>query len=129
MGMEGFAGADLDRLSNVVTGTSHSRLIPQDTVRRPKDDPAISRNVLCPSFSLLLPVPPAISLSLVRGTQERMRSDTQRFERSAFSFSFFSAAIMGRDNGEEFWVRGRLKPAFTRSSIENIKVGYIKLYF
>lgn len=77
MGMEGFVGADLDRLSNVVTGTSHSRLIPQDTVRRPKDDPAISRNVLCPSFSLLLPAPPAISLSLVRGTQERMRSDTK----------------------------------------------------
>lgn len=31
MGMEGlagFVGSDLDRLSNVVTGTSHSRLIP-----------------------------------------------------------------------------------------------------
>lgn len=88
MGMEGFVGADLDRLSNVVTGTSHSRLIPQDTVRRPKDDPAISRNVLCPSFSLLLSVPPAISLSLslVRGTQKRMRSDTKDSKEASSPF-------------------------------------------
>lgn len=94
MGMEGFAGADLDRLSNVVTGTSHSRLIPQDTVRRPKDDPAISRNVLCPSFSLLLPVPPAISLSLVRGTQKRIQIPKIRKKRLLLFF------LLGSNNGQ-----------------------------